>query len=179
MLRTPALLIAATMIATAISGCSGPLVRALQLPTSVSHIRTLQARVTAVLEDGVRGSATFRNLVGAIESSDIIVYIELAPYQSTQAKGGLRFISATAKHRFLLISLSFGPNYVPSQYMLIGLLGHELQHVLEVAQSPEVRTEDAFHELYERIGFFSRQNAYDTDAALEVGARIWAELRQN
>ncbi len=51
------------------------------------------------------------------------------------------------------------------------LLGHELQHVLEVAQSPEVRTEDAFREFYERIGFFSWRNTYDTNAALEVGAR--------
>ncbi len=177
MLRTPALLIAATTITTAISGCSGALLGALHLSTSVSYIRPLQPRVTAVLEHGVRDSATFRNLVGALESSDIIVYIELAPYQSTQAKGYLRFISATAKHRFLLISLNFRPNHLPSQNGLIGLLGHELQHVLEVAQSPEVRTEDAFRELYERIGFFSWPNTYDTNAALEIQARVWAELR--
>ncbi len=176
MLRTPALLIAATMIATAISGCSGALVGALHLSTSMSHIRPVQARVTAVLEDGVRGSATFRNLVGALESSDLVVYIELAPRPSTP-DGCLRFISATAKHRFLLISLNFRPNHLPSQNGLIGLLGHELQHVLEVAQRPEVRTEDAFRELYERIGFFSWRNTYDTNAALEIGARVRAELR--
>ncbi len=177
MLRTPALLIAATMIATAISGCSGALVGALHLSTSMSHIRPVQARVTAVLEDGVRSSATFRDLVRAIESSDIIVYLELAPCRSRRANGCLRFISATATHRFLRISLSFSPSDVPSQRLLIRLLGHELQHVLEVAQRPEVRTEDAFRELYERIGFFSGRNAYDTNTARQVGTRIWTELR--
>ncbi len=177
MLRTPALLIAATMIATAISGCSGALVGALHLSTSMWHIRPVQARVTAILEDGVRSSATFRDLVRAIESSDIIVYLELAPCRSRRANGCLRFISATAEHRFLVISLNFSLSHVPTQYVLIRLLGHELQHVLEVAQNPEVRTEDAFRELYARIGFFNGRNTYDTNAAREVGTRVWAELR--
>ncbi len=179
MFRTPALLIAATMIAPAISGCSGALVGALHLSTSVSHIRPLQPKATAVLEDGVRSSATFRDLVRAIESSDIIVYLELAPCRSKRANGCLRFISATATHRFLLISLNFRPSQVigSNRRVLIRLLGHELQHVFEVAQRPEVRTEDAFRELYERIGFFRGRNTYDTNTAREVATRIWTELR--
>jgi hypothetical protein len=60
---------------------------------------------------------------------------------------------------------------------LIALVGHELQHALEVAESPGVRDEPSLMALYEAIGHGEQgRHRYDTMAAQNTGRRVRLEL---
>jgi hypothetical protein len=61
------------------------------------------------------------------------------------------------------------------------VIGHELQHALEIAEAPEVRTSDHVIRLFRRIGFSPRcprglSDCYETQAARLIGDRIRDEL---
>jgi hypothetical protein len=86
--------------------------------------------------------------------------------------------------RLLLLPLANQQRYLRIQVRqdaspddLIALMGHELRHALEVAESPDVRTQDALVELYERIGSAAPGgHRYDTIAAQNTGRRVRTEL---
>jgi hypothetical protein len=60
---------------------------------------------------------------------------------------------------------------------LIELLGHELQHAVEIAQAPEVRDPDTMRALYNRIGFNRRAAThFETALAREIATRVRAEV---
>jgi hypothetical protein len=65
----------------------------------------------------------------------------------------------------------------PSQ---IAILGHELQHALEIANAASVVDEESLALEYRRIGFASgglrRGTGYDSRAAIDAGHRVWSEL---
>ena len=58
----------------------------------------------------------------------------------------------------------------------MSVIGHELQHALEVAVHPSVRDEKAFAALYVRIGDRTELHRFDTAAAREAGVRVRREL---
>lgn len=59
----------------------------------------------------------------------------------------------------------------------IALLGHELQHAVEIADAVEVGDEQDMEALYVRIGVRRGAHIYDTVAAQDMGRRIRRELR--
>jgi hypothetical protein len=58
----------------------------------------------------------------------------------------------------------------------IALLGHELQHAIEIAEAPEVYDEPGLVKLYQRIGVRGGLHVYDTLAAQEMGRAVRKEL---
>jgi hypothetical protein len=59
------------------------------------------------------------------------------------------------------------------------ILGHELQHVLEIVGAPEVNSENALKDLYGRIGTASaRANRFETRAAQITESTVQREIAQ-
>jgi hypothetical protein len=59
----------------------------------------------------------------------------------------------------------------------MSIVGHELQHALEVALQPSVRDLASFATLYMRIGDQPvRSDRFDTAAAREAGRRVRNEM---
>ena len=76
-------------------------------------------------------------------------------------------------HRYLRIQVTGHPQ----SNEMIALVGHELRHALEVAESPAVRDQASLIALYERIGHRSSgAHHYDTVAAQDTGRQVRAEL---
>lgn len=141
------------------------------------RVRSSHPRLSHLLLEGARRSATFRDLAARLQRSDVIVHVEAAP-PSYALDGGLQFVTATSFVRYLRITVRTDlPNTE-----LVGLLGHELRHAVEVADSPVIRDEVSFLHFYEAIGRPTRRNmsvTYDTPAAVEAGLRVALELRAN
>jgi hypothetical protein len=70
--RSPTVVLAATLLSLMVE--------------DVTHVRASEPRIVALLEMGIRRSATFRRLVDALNASDVLVYIE--PKRSREALGG-------------------------------------------------------------------------------------------
>lgn len=140
---------------------------------TVPRLRPESADAARLIDQGLQRSPTFRRLVARLEASDVIVYVRLRPDMSESLGGSLRFLARSASDRFLLVSL----NRRNSPAMLVAFLGHELQHVAEVADSPDVTGQEELRQLYRRIGVRVRADAFDSRAAQLAGQAVRLELR--
>jgi hypothetical protein len=139
-------------------------------------VRATEARILAIVEDGVARSATFRRLVETLDASDVIVY--LGPKFRREALAGYlaHRLTAAGTLRYLKIALDLnGP-----RDRVVALMAHELQHAIEVAEAPEVRDSQSMVRLFERTSLDNAcggGNCYETRAAIAVQEAVFAELR--
>jgi hypothetical protein len=139
-----------------------------------ARVRGVSARVVGVINGGAARSRTFRALVDQIGRTDGIVYVAEA-----QCGNGVRAC-------LLLTMTLMGPNRVlrilvdpkKEDCELVGSIGHELQHAIEVLSHRTVRSGSAMTLLYKKEG--SKEGGhFETDAAIKAGNAVRAELRES
>ena len=139
------------------------------------RIRVVSSELSGVLSEAQRRSATIRYLIAQLNASDVVVYLEVAAWLPCGTSGRLQFVGAGVGRRYVRIGLS--PRL--SRDQRIALLGHELQHALEVASAPQVVDGKTMAQLYRRIGFASRSGRndwFDTASAVDAGREVEREL---
>jgi hypothetical protein len=137
-----------------------------------ARVRAIQKEVAGLLSDGMSHSPTFRRLVNRLEQSHLIVYIDLRPDMPSSIGGSLRFLAESATDRFLRVQL----NRTMSRRWIVALLGHELQHAVEVADAPDIHSAEDLRLLYRQIGVRTGPDTYDSAAARQAGLTIRDEL---
>ena len=137
-----------------------------------AHVRPLHKDAEGVIAYGMARSATFRRLVNRLERSDVIVYVDLRPDMRQDIGGSLRFLAKSATHRFLRVQL----NRADSPVWRVALLGHELQHAVEVAEAADVVSGEGLRALYHRIGVRTGIDTYDSTGARLAGYSVRDEL---
>lgn len=153
-------------------------VRAHSVPDNAQpHIRISDGRLRALFEQGLRSSATLRALVSRLEDSDVVVYLEADMPGLVSFGGRLTFVSVVGGIRYVVVRVA--PLASPIQQL--GMMGHELQHAVEVAERPAIVDTDSLFREYMRIGYVSGWTgtgvAVDTRAAIDSGERVTEELR--
>ena len=138
------------------------------------RVRPLDAWATESLNRVIDRSALARELAGRLESSDLLVYIETVTVMPADLGGTTRFMTSAGGNRYVRISLRRGLDATERA----AILGHELQHACELADSTANDLE-AVRRLYEGLGHRvnSRADLFETRAALQAGQRVWLELR--
>jgi hypothetical protein len=138
---------------------------------SAAHVRTESAQVRRLIEETAAQSVIVRDLMARLACSDVIVYVEMtASPQIPRAR--TKLVTAQPGVRFLRI----GINQAMSGRDFAPLLGHELQHAVEIAERGEVRDEDAVRRLYREIGRPGPRDSFETDAALDVEWQVRLRL---
>lgn len=137
-----------------------------------ARVRPLSQRVADVIARGMDRSATFRRLVRRIEASDVIVYIETRRDLRAGVGATMRFVTCSASDRFVRVLL----NGEYSEHTLAALLGHELQHVVEVAENAGIRSPDDLRAFYRRAGLRTGPDSFDSAAARRAGYVVRDEL---
>ena len=140
-----------------------------------ARIRPQDARLTALLRDGITRSATLRALVNRIEASNLIVYVSLSPIMKASLAGKLTWMTRSGDYRYVRATI----NAEQTSDQMIATLAHELQHAVEVLQDATVSDQRSLQELYKRIGRPSHTGAiagWETIAAQETGLRVRKEL---
>jgi len=138
----------------------------------MTRLRPMQALGQQLVTDGFERSPTFRRLVSRLQRSDVIVYVNVRLDMRPSLGGSLKFVGTSATDRFLLVSL----NAQNSRPMLVALLGHELQHAVEVAEAPDVASASTLSNLYRRIGVHVATDSWDSRAAQDAGRLVRAEF---
>jgi hypothetical protein len=145
-------------------------------PRDGGHVRTIDARLEAEINEGVARSPFFRQLVTRLDASDVIVYVESECPMSPRLFGRLTFMAAGGGRRYVNVRISCALN----DNAQIAALGHELRHAVEIADAPSVVDERSLAEEYRQIGFASHAvpigSGYESRAAIDAAARGWAEL---
>jgi hypothetical protein len=126
-----------------------------------------------LIRSAIKHSPTTADLVARLEATDVVAYV------STTLKAGpflahTRLINGAGPIRYILISLSAAEH--PRR--LMELLGHELHHVTEIADHPDVRDANAMRALFSRIGREHVSDHFETSDAIQVGLRVRGELER-
>ena len=69
-----------------------------------------------------------------------------------------------------------------NQFQQIALIGHELQHAVEIADEPDIVDTDSLARQYRRFGRVSQISArgieFDSIGAVETGYQVLREMQQ-
>jgi hypothetical protein len=144
---------------------------AVSLPVETAHLRSSSPVITAAIESAIERSATFRHLVAEIDASDSWVFVNegrcghgvFACFASVRSSGS---------HRFLFVLIDLRKNHPD----LMGSIGHELRHTIEVIREPSVRTDRDKYFFYEANGMHLPHGERETLAARETGDAVRSEV---
>lgn len=151
---------------------AAPVTEAASSPTPASgRLRCLDKRAGNVLREALRYSPTVRGLAARIEDSDLIVLLQIVMLPGNMV-GATKLMTSVPGARY--VSVTLDPRGLPQD--MLGRLGHELRHVVEIADAPDVADEAGMQALFKRIGWKAgRANTYETEAAIETGRRVASE----
>jgi hypothetical protein len=134
------------------------------------HVRATSSVIQSMLFEAA-ASPTFTTLLRRIDSSDQIVYVVFTDSPAIPT-ARTTLVTSAGPVRFLRIDIN--PRIPPGDR--VPLLAHELQHVVEMADAPDVRDDEGVRKLYRRIGTASDADHYETAAARRVERAVRIEL---
>jgi hypothetical protein len=137
-----------------------------------THLRAVDPNISPLIALGIERSATFRQLVHAIDSHDSYVYVKEGRC-GAGAPACFAGVTAAGSTRFIWVKVDLRA----ADSEVISHIGHELRHALEVIEAPAVRDNSSAFFLYNRIGTHTVGSAIETNAAVAAGRRIRKELR--
>jgi hypothetical protein len=142
----------------------------------LERIRTESNQLALVFERTVERSPTFRLIVERIEQSDVIVHVTCSNFRSLLLAGRTALVSGGPDVRYLRVEILCSQG----EPALVTIVAHELQHVLEIASTPDVVDDRSFVRLFRSIGFSTCLSAgleqFETSAAITTGDRVRAEF---
>ena len=133
-----------------------------------AHIRPASREARQLIAMAASRSPTVVRLIDRLAMTDVIVYVQLmiSPQVDT-ARTALA--TSTANVRFVRIVI----NARTAPWDQVEMLGHELQHALEIAAAREVIDEQGMRELFGRIGLPGRKpNQFETLEAQRIQALV-------
>ncbi len=136
-----------------------------------TRVRGLDKYSVQLLAQALARSPTVRGLVARVENSDLILYLRFGQVR-LGTTASTKLMSAAGSTRFVMVTL----DPMATRATLIACLGHELEHAVELANSPEVRDEEGMRAMLARIGWRSGRDSWETKAAVEAGRRVAREL---
>lgn len=144
-----------------------------QEPGDPGRLRVHASCRPTVVSDAAERSATVRALVVRLERSDLIVYVRCAARRSPAYAARLGLLGAARAVRVVLIELGAGLPWSEQA----ALVGHELQHAIEIADAPWVRDARTMAALYRQVGMEApgAPGVFETRAAIEAGDRTRRE----
>ena len=144
--------------------------------TDLPRVRPLDPSLTVIVDTGSHRSNTLHALLDRLEAGDVVVYLQYGQLPSG-LQGRLTFLTEAAGLRYVMVELARELDTL----RLIAIVGHELQHAVEILEQPQIVSQATFASAYERSGFKRRHFAdgavgYDTHAAVDVGRQVLREL---
>jgi len=157
---------------TMLAGVGRPAVATPGQAVSV-RVRASNAAIVTLIQHASERSNTFRGLLNTINASDGIVYIEPG-----MCGHGMRacFVNVTKAGSNRMLWVMVDARGVDCDVM--GLIGHELQHTVEVLSDPRVTDATAMHFFYEQMADEqSDGRVFETIAATKAGETVREEVR--
>ena len=141
---------------------------------TVQHVRSSNASIVVLMGLANQQSKTFRGLIETINASQGIVYVEKG-----QCGRGVRacLVSVTTGggHRFVRVHVNTGE----VDWDLMGTIGHELRHAIEILSNRTVTSTAGLHHFYlHTVSTGGFLKPFETDAAVETGAAVRAEVQK-
>jgi hypothetical protein len=132
--------------------------------------RPLDPIAADTFAEALAGSEIVRSLVATLEASNVLVHIVSSRVMPSGIGGMTRFVTSRGGYRYVRITIA---SELPPRTRSI-ILGHELQHACEVANSAATDTE-SIRELFKQDGE-QYGDFYETRAAVSIERSVRLEL---
>lgn len=139
---------------------------------NIQNIRTSTPFLAELIADTRAHSHTFAVMFDRVERSDVIVYFEPSQRADSGLRGCVHFMGTAGGYRYIRAQIKTLMN----RFDVVASLAHELQHAIEIADHPEVRSEESLADLYRRIGNEREWRMFETDRAQTTGRAVRAEV---
>lgn len=167
------------MVGAAVVACTLALAPGVNTPDSAAvlersayRVRSTDIRAQAWIQAGAEGSGTFRDLLNRLSNSDLIVYVQIVD-RLNGAFGHTYFVKATDTVRYIRIEVVPSGNF----HEMVALVGHELQHAVEIAGAPRIRDRQTLAQFYLGMGEnMLSKGQYDSAEARVTEDRVKREL---
>jgi hypothetical protein len=143
------------------------------VPLSDPRVRSTSARLRALIRNGSELSPTFKGLLASIEATDGIVYVDEGTCPHGVSACLAHQVTLAGRYRILFVRLDTR-NF---DRALIALIGHELQHALEVLANPQLTSGSAIQSFYGVMS--SDAGAIETPEAVRAGFAVFDELQRS
>lgn len=141
---------------------------------SQARVRPVDPWASETFDRAESRSALVRALVRELQQSDVIVHVATVTSLRDARAGMTRFVTSTGGYRYVRVELHRA--LLPDARAAI--LGHELQHAVEIARSTAA-SHEAIRALFSTIGapVGGSGTVYDTQDAIDATQIVWRELR--
>lgn len=134
-------------------------------------LRPLDTLAEETLARAIDGSMTVRTLVTRLDASNVIVHIESSRVLPLGIGGMTRFVTTRGGFRYLRITIGTD---LPDRARA-AILGHELQHACEVAES-KASDAESLRGVFEHKGY-GNGGYFETAAAIQTERSVRLELQ--
>ena len=135
------------------------------------RVRSSHPYIRAMIDEAAHRSPTFRRLVGDIEATNGIVYVEQGVCGHHVRACLAMWVTPAGDFRFLRVLIDARQ----PDWNVMATIGHELQHALEVLENPRVATSEAIFLFYQREGV-TMGESFETGAAERAGNLVKNEV---
>jgi hypothetical protein len=142
--------------------------------SSNRHVRAADPRILSLVQAGLTQSGMFRQLVMRVDDSDVIAYLEARRMPGSLDAYLIQHLHANGGFRYLRIAV--GTHGSPRR--LVAGLAHELQHAVEVSETPDARDPASLEQAFAAIAIAGCgiSPCYETQAAKDVEDAVNEEL---
>ena len=137
-------------------------------------LRPVDHAAALTIRRGIERSRLVRDLVHELERTDLIVHVEMSRDLPGGLGGTTRLVAARGGHRYLRISITTA--LAPEAR--VAMLGHELQHALEIARS-QAHDVETLRRFWLHNGYRINDRFFETEAARGVERAVRQELRRS
>lgn len=150
------------------------MVSMLALPayTRAPRVRLMSNDISDLVHRTAGRSPTVAAMLKTVEASDVILQIDFR-LDAAVPRAVTTLLGVSGANRY--VRMVINPRLPPRLRM--ELLGHELQHVIEIASNPAIRDQSSMRIAFTALGWTDGPNGpYETAAALQVERQVRAEL---
>jgi hypothetical protein len=146
-----------------------------QDPSPIPRVRSSDSALAGLIAQATGGSETFRRLITGIQASNGIVYVEPG-----RCGHGVRaclkmWMQVSGPNRYVRIVIN--RSKTDRDVDVMGAIGHELQHAIEVLSEPAVTNGVTMFNFLKRTAPTDRLQ-FETTAAVDTGNAVVDELME-
>lgn len=138
------------------------------------HLRPADPSTAALVATALEQSPTIRALASQLDGTDVVAYVQTAPRKAGEVGASIHVAGRTAHQRFFVLRID---ESLPAERQ-IALIGHELQHAVDMASAGWVTDQARLQQYLELTGWKRMwpEKGFETISALRAERRVGQDL---